>query len=91
MVPPAVTETVEPVALVPVAEQPQPVEEPQPEVRTPMPVPRPNSETVERVRIEHPVPEPAVSSVRVVEPLDEVDRWILDEERVDDLYPVDAP
>lgn len=25
------------------------------------------------------------------EPLDEVDRWILDEDRVEDLYPVDAP
>ncbi|QII04825.1 DUF2637 domain-containing protein [Rhodococcoides fascians A25f] len=56
-----------------------------------MPVPLPNTEPVERVRIEQPVPEPAVASVRVVEPLDEVDRWILDEERVDDLYPVDAP
>lgn len=28
---------------------------------------------------------------RAAEPLDEVDRWILDEDRVEDLYPVDAP
>nr|WP_314142678.1 DUF2637 domain-containing protein [uncultured Rhodococcus sp.] len=45
----------------------------------------------EPVLIEQPTPEPAVATVRTVEPLDDVDRWILDEERVDDLYPVDAP
>ncbi|OZC69825.1 excisionase [Rhodococcus sp. 06-462-5] len=45
-------------------------------------------EHIQPVRIEQPMPEPAV---RTIEPLDEVDRWILDEERVDDLYPVDAP
>ncbi|WP_072803790.1 DUF2637 domain-containing protein [Rhodococcoides yunnanense] len=27
----------------------------------------------------------------VAEPLEDVDRWILDEDRADDLYPVDAP
>ncbi|MBY4129739.1 DUF2637 domain-containing protein [Rhodococcus fascians] len=45
------------------------------------------------IRIPRPMTDErmAESSVRVVEPLDEVDRWILDEERVDDLYPVDAP
>ncbi|RMB78444.1 DUF2637 domain-containing protein [Rhodococcus sp. SBT000017] len=42
-------------------------------------------------RTEQRPPEASVTSVRTVEPLDEVDRWILDEERVDDLYPVDAP
>ncbi|MDV6233784.1 DUF2637 domain-containing protein [Rhodococcus cercidiphylli] len=45
----------------------------------------------EPVRTEHRPPESPVTSVRTVEPLDDVDRWILDEERVDDLYPVDAP
>ena len=47
----------------------------------------------EDIHIPRPMAEERMpeSSVRVVEPLDEVDRWILDEERVDDLYPVDAP
>ncbi|AJW42454.1 phage excisionase [Rhodococcus sp. B7740] len=48
-------------------------------------------EYIQPVRVEQSVPESPVTSVRTVEPLDEVDRWILDEERVDDLYPVDAP
>ncbi|CCQ14838.1 putative bacteriophage excisionase [Rhodococcus sp. AW25M09] len=65
---------------------------PTPEISVPaQPVrsaPLPDREPIEPVRIEQPVP-PA--SARTVEPLDEVDRWILDEERVDDLYPVDAP
>ncbi|OZD04838.1 excisionase [Rhodococcus sp. 06-235-1A] len=52
---------------------------------------RTEPEHIQPVRIEQPVPEPPVTPVRTVEPLDEVDRWILDEERVDDLYPVDAP
>ena len=47
-----------------------------------------DTRTVDNNRRVQSMPE---SSVRVVEPLDEVDRWILDEERVDDLYPVDAP
>ncbi len=64
---------------------------PAPEFHTPeIPTPAPTART-EPVRIETPVPEPAPTPVRTVEPLDEVDRWILDEERVDDLYPVDAP
>ncbi|MGV8874992.1 MAG: DUF2637 domain-containing protein [Rhodococcus sp. (in: high G+C Gram-positive bacteria)] len=59
----------------------------------PAPTERVHSERVhsERVHIEQPTREAPVTSVRTVEPLDEVDRWILDEERVDDLYPVDAP
>lgn len=52
---------------------------------------RTESVRVEPIRNEHRPPESPVTSVRTVEPLDEVDRWILDEERVDDLYPVDAP
>ncbi|NIL90982.1 hypothetical protein RhoFasSB10_03319 [Rhodococcus fascians] len=46
---------------------------------------------IEDVRREVPARDIPVTSVRTVEPLDDVDRWILDEERVDDLYPVDAP
>lgn len=37
------------------------------------------------MRMSDPVPE------RMTDPLAEVDRWILDEDRSDDLYPVDAP
>ena len=61
---------------------------PTPETPAPAPMKRVEPVHTEPVRIEQPMPEPAV---RTVEPLDEVDRWILDEERVDDLYPVDAP
>ena len=69
---------------------------PAPEVPTPeIPVQAQRERTepirTEPVRIEQRPPESPVTSVRTVEPLDEVDRWILDEERVDDLYPVDAP
>ncbi|MEH6796861.1 MAG: DUF2637 domain-containing protein [Rhodococcus sp. (in: high G+C Gram-positive bacteria)] len=69
---------------------------PAPEVPTPeIPVQAQRERTepirTEPVRIEQRPPEIPVTSVRTVEPLDEVDRWILDEERVDDLYPVDAP
>ena len=46
---------------------------------------------IEHVRVDAPASDIPVTSVRTVEPLDDVDRWILDEERVDDLYPVDAP
>lgn len=46
---------------------------------------------IEHVRVDSPASDIPVTSVRTVEPLDDVDRWILDEERVDDLYPVDAP
>lgn len=46
---------------------------------------------IAHVRVEAPARDIPVTSVRTVEPLDDVDRWILDEERVDDLYPVDAP
>ncbi|OZD58171.1 DUF2637 domain-containing protein [Rhodococcus sp. 06-1460-1B] len=46
---------------------------------------------IEHVRVDAPASDIPVTSVRTVEPLDYVDRWILDEERVDDLYPVDAP
>jgi len=60
-----------------------------------MPAPAPMVGTepvrIEPVRAEQRPPEAPVTSVRTVEPLDDVDRWILDEERVDDLYPVDAP
>lgn len=83
----AVVESVPPVPPAP--------EIPSPEVPTPaLPVqqsPLPEPEPTDRVRVEQPAPESAVAMVRTVEPLDEVDRWILDEERVDDLYPVDAP
>ena len=74
---------------------------PTPEIPTPAPIERTEPVRAEPVRVEpvriEPVraeqrpPEAPVTSVRTVEPLDEVDRWILDEERVDDLYPVDAP
>ncbi|OZE34514.1 excisionase [Rhodococcus sp. 05-2254-6] len=82
---------------VPKAEPVTPAPEfPTPEIPTPAPMAR--TEPVrtdpirtEPVRTEHRLPESPVTSVRTVEPLDEVDRWILDEERVDDLYPVDAP
>ncbi|MFI8569332.1 DUF2637 domain-containing protein [Rhodococcus sp. NPDC078407] len=113
-----ISATDEPMAVVPKAEQSRPIEQPQPEVRTPAPampvqstpLPDPgpdenlraldnthtledtrtieDTRTVDNNRRVQSMPE---SSVRVVEPLDEVDRWILDEERVDDLYPVDAP
>ncbi|MDI9932492.1 DUF2637 domain-containing protein [Rhodococcus sp. IEGM 1354] len=46
---------------------------------------------IEHVRVDAPARDIPFTSVRTVEPLDDVDRWILDEERVDDLYPVDAP
>ncbi len=46
---------------------------------------------VEDVRRDSPARDIPFTSVRTVEPLDDIDRWILDEERVDDLYPVDAP
>jgi hypothetical protein len=46
---------------------------------------------IEHVRVDSPASDIPFTSVRTVEPLDDVDRWILDEERVDDLYPVDAP
>ncbi|WP_415972961.1 DUF2637 domain-containing protein [Rhodococcus sp. 077-4] len=59
---------------------------PTPEIPAPAP-----EERVEPVRTEDFAPESRLTTVRTVEPLDEVDRWILDEERVDDLYPVDAP
>ncbi|MCZ4521719.1 DUF2637 domain-containing protein [Rhodococcus ruber] len=94
------TDTDEPIAVVPIAESTQPAEQPRPEIRTPAPavpvqsVPLPDPDPLEDIRtIEDIRPEqPTIESpVRVVEPLDEVDRWILDEERVDDLYPVDAP
>ena len=82
-------------------EQPRP-EQPQPErsasaISMPVqsaPEPHPTEKIrTEDIRIPRPIAEERMpeSSVRVVEPLDEVDRWILDEERVDDLYPVDAP
>ncbi|OZE88449.1 excisionase [Rhodococcoides fascians] len=46
---------------------------------------------IEHDRVDSPARDIPFTSVRTVEPLDDVDRWILDEERVDDLYPVDAP
>ncbi|WP_032371507.1 DUF2637 domain-containing protein [Rhodococcoides fascians] len=46
---------------------------------------------IEHIRVDSPARDIPFTSVRTVEPLDDVDRWILDEERVDDLYPVDAP
>ncbi|MCJ0891417.1 MULTISPECIES: DUF2637 domain-containing protein [unclassified Rhodococcus (in: high G+C Gram-positive bacteria)] len=64
---------------------------PTPEIPAPAPIERTEPVRIEPVRIEQRPPESPVTSVRTVEPLDEVDRWILDEERVDDLYPVDAP
>ncbi|SNS69798.1 DUF2637 domain-containing protein [Rhodococcoides kyotonense] len=48
--------------------------------------PQPLSRPVSR-----PVVSPAADAESVVEPLEDVDRWILDEERADDLYPVEAP
>ena len=87
---------------VPRAERVTPAAElPTPEIPAPAPMVRTEPVRTEPVRTE-PIrtepgrtelrpPEASVTSVRTVEPLDEVDRWILDEERVDDLYPVDAP
>lgn len=88
---------VEEVAIVPRTEPVTPAAElTTPDI--PAPAPTEHVESVraepirnEPVRNEHRPPESPVTSVRTVEPLDEVDRWILDEERVDDLYPVDAP
>jgi hypothetical protein len=72
----------------------QPGIEPRPEPAEPAPAvsstPVPAA-PVEDVRREVPASDVPFTSVRTVEPLDDVDRWILDEERVDDLYPVDAP
>jgi hypothetical protein len=68
--------------------------EPRPELAEPAsavsstPVP---AAPVEDVRRDSPASDIPFTSVRTVEPLNDVDRWILDEERVDDLYPVDAP
>ena len=87
----AVPNTSVPVAVVSTADAAAPG---RPSQETPVPampvrsVPLEDEEPTPRVRIENPAPEP---SVRTTEPLDEVDRWILDEERADDLYPVDAP
>ncbi len=87
----AVPHTAVPVAAVSTADAAAPT---RPSQETPVPampvrsVPLEDEEPTPRVRIENPAPEP---SVRTTEPLDEVDRWILDEERADDLYPVDAP
>ncbi|KAA0925044.1 MULTISPECIES: DUF2637 domain-containing protein [unclassified Rhodococcus (in: high G+C Gram-positive bacteria)] len=88
---------VEEVAIVPRTEPVTPAAElTTPDIPAPAPIERTEpvrTEPVltEPVRSEHRPPESSVTSVRTVEPLDEVDRWILDEERVDDLYPVDAP
>lgn len=93
---------VDEVAFAPRAEPATPAPElPTPETPAPAPTKRvepvhtepvhPEPEHIQPVRVEQSVPESPVTSVRTVEPLDEVDRWILDEERVDDLYPVDAP
>ncbi|OZF32572.1 DUF2637 domain-containing protein [Rhodococcus sp. 14-2483-1-2] len=80
-------------AFVPQAEPVTPAPElPTPEIPAPAPTERAEKPVrTEPVRTEHRPPESSVTSVRTVEPLDDVDRWILDEERVDDLYPVDAP
>lgn len=80
-------------AFVPRAEPVTPAPEfPTPEIPAPAPTERAEKPVrTEPVRTEHRPPESSVTSVRTVEPLDDVDRWILDEERVDDLYPVDAP
>lgn len=63
-----------------------PIARPEPITRT-----EPPARTEPAARTEPITRTHAAPAELTAEPLEDVDRWILDEQRVDDLYPVEAP